>query len=594
MTDTGDKRARWLRWLPLPAAAVFYGAFIAETRVEQGGRALYALMDDAMISMTYGRSLAEGDGLVWTDGEKVEGYSNFLWTLWMAVLHLLPASDRTASVLVMITSGVLLLATMWVAGRLIAELAPGRPALEAAAMLLTGLYYPLAFWSLRGMEVGLAALLVALMALLAVRLEREFTRAGALWLAATMSGAVLTRDELLMPCAIVGAFLLWRAPREARARIALLVAAPVALVLAGHLALRLAYYGEPLPNTYHLKATGIPIDVRVERGIVALAHSSIVTLYAALLMACAHLALTRRRLSRGAVLLAILVVAQAAYSVFVGGDFIEQLEFANRYLATTAPLLMVLAVLGIASLMEVRDARTRIAVALAFVAAAAIVAVEWIPTRRLGFEPDDALHVWRAAIALAIGGTILALPWVLRRLPDSGHSAGALGLTVLVLAAVSGEPGVDWARDGAQGVENDVAYARYGLALRDHTADRTRVAMVAAGNTAYFARRPGVDLLGKMDPEIARGPNRSTRFQPGHSKWNYEHSLGRLRPDVVAELWFPTDAELCAVSRWGYRQVAPGFYVRRGAPGVELDALAGDIRAIGLRPPWPEPGPGCA
>ena len=41
----------------------------------------------------YGRSLAEGHGLVWNPGEQVEGYTNFLWTVLMAVVHLLPVGD---------------------------------------------------------------------------------------------------------------------------------------------------------------------------------------------------------------------------------------------------------------------------------------------------------------------------------------------------------------------------------------------------------------------------------------------------------------------------------------------------------------------
>ena len=40
-----------------------------------------------MISMRYGRNLAEGYGLVWNPGERVEGYTNFLWTVIMAGVH---------------------------------------------------------------------------------------------------------------------------------------------------------------------------------------------------------------------------------------------------------------------------------------------------------------------------------------------------------------------------------------------------------------------------------------------------------------------------------------------------------------------------
>src|SRR4029450_300392 len=44
-------------------------------------------VDDAFISMRYGKNLADGNGLVYNPGERVEGYSNLAWTLILAGLH---------------------------------------------------------------------------------------------------------------------------------------------------------------------------------------------------------------------------------------------------------------------------------------------------------------------------------------------------------------------------------------------------------------------------------------------------------------------------------------------------------------------------
>src|SRR3972149_4573235 len=41
------------------------------------------VLDDAFISFQYARNLVEGHGLTWFDS-RVEGYTNFLWTLWIA------------------------------------------------------------------------------------------------------------------------------------------------------------------------------------------------------------------------------------------------------------------------------------------------------------------------------------------------------------------------------------------------------------------------------------------------------------------------------------------------------------------------------
>ena len=49
--------------------------------------------DDAFISYRYARNLVEGSGLVYNPGERVEGYTNLLWTLWIAAglaLHVDP------------------------------------------------------------------------------------------------------------------------------------------------------------------------------------------------------------------------------------------------------------------------------------------------------------------------------------------------------------------------------------------------------------------------------------------------------------------------------------------------------------------------
>ena len=42
--------------------------------------------DDAFISFRYAENLANGQGLVFNPGERVEGYSNPLWTVLFAVI----------------------------------------------------------------------------------------------------------------------------------------------------------------------------------------------------------------------------------------------------------------------------------------------------------------------------------------------------------------------------------------------------------------------------------------------------------------------------------------------------------------------------
>src|SRR5208283_1876008 len=82
------------------------------------------LDDDQMISMRYARNLAEGQGLVWNAGERVEGYSNFGWVVVMAGVHLLPLSDAKTALVIRIINWGLAIALLLLARRLLRRLVP--------------------------------------------------------------------------------------------------------------------------------------------------------------------------------------------------------------------------------------------------------------------------------------------------------------------------------------------------------------------------------------------------------------------------------------------------------------------------------------
>ena len=95
------------------------------------------------------------------------------------------------------------------------------------------------------------------------------------------------------------------------------------------------------------------------------------------------------------------------------------------------------------------------------------------------------------------------------------------------------------------------------------------IAFGAAGSAAYFSDRRAIDVLGKSDAHIAHERPSSPVFTPGHDKYNYAYSLGRLHPDLVA----PT-LSLAQVA--GYRLAGPLKYfelVRVGSKKVNLAEL---------------------
>ncbi len=126
------------------------------------GHRYFGLFDDAMISMRYAWTFAHGHGLVWNAGQRIEGYTNLLMTLAMSVPALF-LSKPLAVLAVQIFGIFVLLGTALVAKALADELMAGRPYQFAVGILVLAcviFYYPLAYWTLMGMETGLLTLLV--------------------------------------------------------------------------------------------------------------------------------------------------------------------------------------------------------------------------------------------------------------------------------------------------------------------------------------------------------------------------------------------------------------------------------------------------
>jgi hypothetical protein len=475
----------------------------------------------------------------------------------------------------MISGAAILVANLFVVRAIAETVAPGRRGAALVAMAATAAYYPLAYWTLRGMEVGLIALLCSAMVLCALRLERDFDGRTLAKLAALIAAAVLTRDDVAVPCAVVIAYVVIRC--QANRRLALgVLGGSLAAAIGAHEAFRLAYYGAALPNTYELKLGGVPLGPRLDRGFGVLAAVTVHALLAPLAVAAAGLAIRVRRVPAGMWLLASMVAAEAAYSVYVGGDAWEFLAMTNRFLTPVVPLLLVLAAVGFA---RMRDAHARRALAtlgglLAGVAALHLLAGAGVhAVGRLPYFGDATL---RPELARGIG--MLLVAGAVAVALSRGRNARLVWpvLAVALTVATAGYQLDQWRFTGAAYATNDAHAARLGVVLRDTTPPDTTVAVVWAGATPYFDRRPSIDLLGKSDATIAHERPRG-RVYPGHMKWDYAHSIGRLRPDVVTELWRPEAADLALLRRAGYLPLGDrptGAYVRRGARGVDRAALA--------------------
>ncbi|HEU4723768.1 MAG TPA: hypothetical protein VFU59_00580, partial [Candidatus Eisenbacteria bacterium] len=386
-------RAASLAFLAAAAAAILY-ALVTAFRQRW-------VSDDAFISFRYAENLVRGLGLVYNPGERVEGYSNFTWTLWSALgmrLGVEPEKWSSAGGIACYVAALALLAwNAWTYRRESSGLAAWIP----LAAILGALHPDWQLFATGGLETSLFALEITALYLLLARGDAGPARAAAAGL--LLGLAAMTRPDGPIFVPVVGLFLLLTGRRRLRALLAL--GAAFLLVWTPYTLWRVGYYGDYFPNTYYAKSAAIPW---YSQG--AFYVSLYFARYWPLLLAPVLVAAAWRRRGgdaaakveresagaatsalsswqRRALLAAMLVAVYVAFVIRVGGDFM----FA-RFLIPVTPLLLVLLELGIARVALTRAWKQGV---LAAAAAAGIVLTPYpLPSDPFGsirgivFEPN--------------------------------------------------------------------------------------------------------------------------------------------------------------------------------------------------------------
>ena len=203
--------------------------------------------DDAHLSFRYAEQLVRGHGLVFNPGERVEGYTNFLWTLWSAVgLRCGVGPERWAdSWSIACYAGTLAL----MAGLSWRDRDPRTLAVPIAACLYA-LHHDAASFATSGLETAAFCFLALAGYVLLTSASIGLARSVA-------AGAVLALCTLTRPDGAVFALLgfaylcfdIRRHPRAPRAYLVTLV-----ILLAPYLAWKWRFYGDLLPNTFYAKS----------------------------------------------------------------------------------------------------------------------------------------------------------------------------------------------------------------------------------------------------------------------------------------------------------------------------------------------------
>lgn len=277
------------------------------------------VMDDSFISARYAKNLVEGNGLVFNPGERVEGYTNFLWVMLMA---LVVVAGWDPILFAQIAGTIFGICAMFLSISLARKAFPGSGLWTCFGLLWLTASGSWAVASMSGMETALFALLAMFgVGVMAVEAEHHELRGSGI----IFGLAYLTRPEgALVFAAAWLATLVWSLRDKRRLRISYQLSNGVffALIFGAHLAFRWFYYHELLPNTWYAKAGGL---LTIDRGAGYLAsflfcHPEIVLIFCAFWFA----PLTIRRL-----LYFTPAIAYCAYAIYIGGDSLPGFRFAG-------------------------------------------------------------------------------------------------------------------------------------------------------------------------------------------------------------------------------------------------------------------------
>ncbi|MGM0557014.1 MAG: glycosyltransferase family 87 protein [Myxococcota bacterium] len=239
-------------WPNYVGVAVVAGVAIASILA-----ALDFVKDDAYISFRYAHNLVEGHGLVFNPGERIEGFTNFLWTLLIAPFEAMGLD--LFQVLEILGTGLVL-------GVLLYMVLASAHLMGGARRDMSHFWAPLwiatsssvALWSTSGMEQPLAMFLpVAGAYLLWTSWDDDESHKRMAASGVLIGLGCLTRPEIHLIGIILGLPLVVRVVRERRFN------SPAVFWFAGLLGItapahlfRYIYYGSLFPNTFYVKTGG--------------------------------------------------------------------------------------------------------------------------------------------------------------------------------------------------------------------------------------------------------------------------------------------------------------------------------------------------
>lgn len=305
------------------------------------------LSDDAYISFRYAENFAAGKGLVYNEGEVVEGYTNFLWVIIMSVIAGTGADMLAAARAIGLLSGVAFILITYYLSANVFRISPPVSYLSA---FLVALNPGFVLWSYSGMETLFFSVAV-MSALLCVILFIGSKEIRLLYISSViflLASLIRPEGVLFFASAFGYVFFSMTAGEKAGIVSALKKLGPPAFIFAAcygiYFAWRFDHYGLFLPNTFYAK-TGFE-DQQLKGFYYCYKFVRESLAGGILLIFPAYSAVRMFSDARIRFILFILLV-YLSYIIFVGGDNL----LVQRFFVPVLPLIFTLLALGVYRLM---------------------------------------------------------------------------------------------------------------------------------------------------------------------------------------------------------------------------------------------------
>jgi hypothetical protein len=429
-------------------------------------------VDDAYISFRYGKNLMNGSGLVYNDGEYVEGYTNFLWTVITAPFTAIKTID--ISIFALIIGLILSILNIFILTHLSRQFSNIFSGMPQYIILLPAIFYVLddsiAFWAIGGMEFPMYTMFILASAYFYFRINSH--RRNSLYMVLFLILCTLTRPEgnMIFAVSILHFFLFRHSISDFRKKFleVILIYSGFALIYYGF---KYFYYGQVIPNTFYAKGV-IDISMNLLLGFKYLALCIGTRLYLFIFILFIPFKKAFKDFKQSYLVLFSFVYV--LYLLYVGGDWM----FANRFFVPIIPFLYVLSTIGIVS---------------------AVIKFKHISAAGSELSNRVLKFTTVCVSVLLFSITLVLLEYNQLIIKDENYNY-------------------------------ELQWSKFGQWLKMNVPPDTKIAVGPAGKIPYYSELYTIDMWGLNNAYIAKTD--SKRLQAGHKKYDFEYVLS-FNPEFI-------------------------------------------------------------